>query len=44
MDAATASCDVLDKNARPIIFDSTPVTTVGVEILAQRIHQAGWFE
>lgn len=42
--AATASCDMLDAQGRPIIFDSAHLTPEGVNIMADRIKSAGWFE
>ena len=43
-DAASESCDMLDKRGKPVIFDSAHVTVQGVEIMARRIARDQWFE
>lgn len=43
-DETEASCDMLDGEGKPVIFDSAHVTAAGVDIMADRIKKAGWFE
>lgn len=43
-DASSASCDMLDRNERLILFDNAHVTVDGVLVFSERIAQSGWFE
>jgi hypothetical protein len=42
--SVSASCDMLDSDGKPIIFDSAHVTAPGVTVMAERIREAEWFE
>lgn len=41
---AAQSCDLLDSTGKPAIFDAAHLTVRGVEIMAARIRQNGWFK
>ena len=42
-DDATRTCDMLDPDGKPVLFDNAHATRAGIDVLSARIRAAGWF-